>query len=248
MQIWLYTLVSVLVVSAVSLVGILTLPLDKKNLDKMLIFLVSFAAGSLLGDAFIHLIPESFDSSSVKASAYILSGVIFFFVLEKLMHWRHCHEAGCPEHSKVLPYVILAGDGLHNFIDGVIIGASFLVDVPTGIATTLAVVLHEIPQEIGDFGALIYGGFSRAKALLYNFLSALTAFVGAALVLVLSAYGSGVDLILVPFAAGGFIYIALADIIPELHRHKRGELWHSTLQLAFFIAGMAVMYGLLLFE
>lgn len=186
MQIWLYILISVIIVSAVSLIGVFTLAMNDKFLNKAMLFLVSFAAGTLLGDALIHLLPEAYSSGNVFASAYVLLGIIFFFALEKIIKWRHCHEAGCPEHSHVLPYVILIGDGLHNFIDGMIIAASFLVNVPVGIATTIAVIFHEIPQEIGDFGSLVYGGFSKKKALIYNFLSALTAVLGAITVLVLS--------------------------------------------------------------
>lgn len=248
MQIWIYALLSVLIVSAISLVGVVTLALRGKVLNKILLLLVSFAAGTLLGDAFVHLIPKSFEIGGTKASVYLLFGIVFFFVLEKVINWRHCHEAGCPEHSHVMPYMILVGDGMHNFIDGIIIGASYLVSIPVGIATTLAVIFHEIPQEIGDFGTLLYGGFSKIKALLYNFLSALTAVVGTIVVLILEKYVSGIAGFLVPFAAGGFIYIAAVDIIPELHRHKSQTFADSSKQLFFFIAGIAMMYALLFFE
>jgi zinc and cadmium transporter len=229
-------------------VGIVTLSLREKVLNSILLLLVSFAAGTLLGDAFVHLIPESFETSGAKASAYILFGIVFFFVLEKAIKWRHCHEAGCPEHSHVMPYMILVGDGMHNLIDGIIIGASYLVSIPVGIATTLAVIFHEIPQEIGDFGTLLYGGFSKLKALLYNFLSALTAVVGTIAVLLLDTYVRGIAEFLVPFAAGGFIYIAAVDIIPELHRHKSQAFADSAKQLFFFVAGIVVMYALLFLE
>lgn len=248
MQIWLYILISVIIVSAVSLIGVFTLAMNDKFLNKAMLFLVSFAAGTLLGDALIHLLPEAYSSGNVFASAYVLLGIIFFFALEKIIKWRHCHEAGCPEHSHVLPYVILIGDGLHNFIDGMIIAASFLVNVPVGIATTIAVIFHEIPQEIGDFGSLVYGGFSKKKALIYNFLSALTAVLGAITVLVLSSRVSGIEVFLVPFAAGGFIYIAAADIIPELHRHKTQTFKSSIFQTSSIALGMIIMYSLLFFE
>lgn len=248
MQIWLYTLVSVIAVSAVSLFGIFTLAMSGKFLNKIILVLVSFAAGTLLGDALIHLLPEAYSSGNSLTPVYVLSGIIFFFILEKIIKWRHCHEAGCPEHSHVLPYVILIGDGLHNFIDGMIIAASFLVNVPVGIATTIAVIFHEIPQEIGDFGSLVYGGFSKKKALIYNFLSALMAVIGAILVLILSSKVSGIEIFLAPFAAGGFIYIAAADIIPELHRHKVQTLKSSLIQTCSIVAGVAIMYSLLFFE
>ncbi|KKW05343.1 MAG: hypothetical protein UY41_C0055G0006, partial [Candidatus Moranbacteria bacterium GW2011_GWE1_49_15] len=208
MEVWFYTIASVLIVSVVSLIGVMTLSLGKNTLEKILILLVSFSAGTLLGDAFIHLIPESMEGGN---------GAV---VLEKFIHWRHCHEAGCPEHSHALPSMILVGDGLHNFIDGMIIAASYLISIPVGIATTIAVLFHEIPQEIGDFGVLVHGGFSKTKALFYNFASASTSVLGAVLVLVASSYSENAEIFLVPFAAGGFIYIATADIIPELHKHK----------------------------
>lgn len=247
-MVWTYTLLSVFVVSAISLIGVFSFSWKIERINQMLIFLVSFAAGTLLGDAFIHLIPEAFESGNDFTSLYILAGLLLFFVLERFIHWRHCHEVGCEEHSHALPYVILAGDGLHNFMDGIIIGASYLVSIPVGIATTLAVIFHEIPQEIGDFGTLLYGGFSKKKALLYNFISALTAVFGAVLVLLISRHLDYITDILIPLAAGGFIYIATADMIPELHKHKMHKLSETAKQLVFFIAGICIMYGLLYLE
>lgn len=243
-----YIFGSIFLVSIVSLAGVLTLSLGDKLLKKIIIMLVSFSAGTLLGDAFIHLIPESFENQNAFTSFSVLAGLVTFFSLEKFIHWRHCHEEGCPEHSKALSYVVLAGDGLHNFIDGVIIAASFLISVPVGIATTVAVFFHEIPQEIGDFATLVHGGLTKKKALLYNFLSALTAFLGALLVLFLQSYSDNIVLYLVPFAAGGFIYIATADIIPELHKHKAHKISESFRQLFFFVLGIIVMWSLLFLE
>ena len=164
-----------------------------------------------------------------------------FFVLEKFIRWRHCHELASKNHPHPISFMILFGDMFHNFIDGLIIGASYLVNIKLGIATTIAVFFHEIPQEIGDFSALIYGGFSKSKALLYNFLSALTSFIGAILILII---GSGFNLInlLIPITAGGFIYIAASDLIPELH--KEVDIKKSILQLVFFIFGIIIMFGL----
>lgn len=248
MQIWFYTLISVLVVSAVSLIGIIALSLGKNKLEKVLILLVSFSAGTLLGDAFIHLIPESMKDGNATVSIYILSGLLFFFILEKFVYWRHCHETGCPEHSHSLSSMILVGDGLHNFIDGMIIAASYLISVPVGVATTVAVLFHEIPQEIGDFAVLLHSGLSKAKALLYNFASASTSVLGAVLVLIGSSYIKNIEEFLVPFAAGGFIYIATADIIPELHKHKSHKILESAKQLVFFVGGIFVMWLLLFLE
>lgn len=241
-------MLSVFLVSLVSLVGIVVVFFGKKKLNNMLRFFVSFSVGALLGDAFIHLIPEAFENGSVSASFSILAGIITFFILERLIQWHHCHEVGCEEHGHALPYIILTGDGLHNFIDGIIIGASYLVSIPVGIATTLAVVFHEIPQEIGDFGTLLYGGFSKIKALVWNFLSALTSVAGAVMVLLISSQFESVTKILIPFAAGGFIYIATADMIPELHKHKVHKFSETFKQVFFFAFGIAVMYGLLFIE
>jgi zinc and cadmium transporter len=160
---WLYPILSVIIVSLISLIGILYFFIEKNKLYRSLIYLVSFSAGALLGDAFLHLIPEAYENSSNQhlISIYILLGILLFFILEKTIHWRHCHEEPCETHPHPFSYIILVGDTVHNFIDGLIIGASYLVSIPIGIATTIAVVFHEIPQEIGDFSSLIYGGFSR---------------------------------------------------------------------------------------
>jgi zinc and cadmium transporter len=248
MTIWIYTLISVFIVSLISLVGVFTLSLDREKMEKIIIYLVSLAAGTLLGDAFIHLIPEAYKSApeSIYPSLYILLGILSFFVLEKYLHWRHCHKIASPEHPHPFSYIILIGDAVHNFIDGLIIAGSFLVSVPVGIATTTAVVFHEIPHEIGNFGSLIYGGFSRTKALAYNFITALTAIAGALLVLIINMDTVQIQNFLVPFAAGGFIYVASSDLIPEIH--KNTEPQKSFWQLLIFILGIALMFALILFE
>jgi len=246
LTIWLYTLISVIIVSLISLIGVFTLSIKKEKLEKFLIYLVSLSAGTLLGDAFIHLIPEAYENNldKISVSLYILSGILIFFILEKFFHWRHCHHVSSGNHPHPFSYVVLAGDTAHNFIDGMIIAASFLISIPVGIATTTAVIFHEIPQEIGDFGSLVYGGFSRAKALFFNFATALTAVAGAIIVLAINANTAEITNFLVPFAAGGFIYIASADLIPELH--KETEIKKSFGQLLTFVLGISIMLGLLL--
>lgn len=248
MSVWIYTIASVFLVSAMSLVGVVSVFFGEKKLNRVLRLFVSFSVGTLLGDAFIHLIPEAFERGGITVSLSILAGIMTFFILERFIHWRHCHETGCEEHGQALPYMILMGDGLHNFIDGIIIGASYLVSVPVGIATTLAVVFHEIPQEIGDFGTLMHGGFSKMKALFWNFISSLASVVGAVGVLMLSFQFESITKILVPFAAGGFIYIATADMIPELHKHKAHKLSETLKQVFFFVLGILIMYSLLFIE
>lgn len=247
-QALLYTMVSVLVVSVLSFIGILTLSINTKRLHKILLYLVSFAAGALLGDVFIHLIPELIEEDlfNLQTSFLILGGILLFFTIEKIVHWQHCHipQNGGHEH----PFVVtnLVGDGVHNFIDGLIIGASYMVNIPLGIATTVAVIFHEIPQEIGDFGVLLHGGFSKSKALLFNFLSALTAVAGGLIAVLASGIVPSITDYLIPLTIGGFIYIAGSDLIPELH--KNFETKKSILQIISLIAGIAVMALLLLLE
>lgn len=247
-NVWFYTLASVLLVSLISLVGIVTLSFRETLLKHILIYFISFSAGSLLGDAFIHLLPEAAEKMGfgLNISLYVLSGIITYFIVEKFIRWRHCHIPAAEEHPHPFSLMILFGDAVHNFIDGLIIGASYLVSFPIGITTTLAVIFHEIPQEIGDFGSLLHGGFSKSKALFFNFLSAIAAVLGAIIILILGPYVEGMTTFLVPFAAGGFIYIASADLIPELHREV--EIKKSILQLVFFIMGALVMLSLILLE
>lgn len=246
MQIWLYTIFSVVIVSLLSLLGLIAFPFGEKRIQKFLIWAVAFAAGTLLGDAFLHLIPESFEIKEVGTSFALMAGILTFFVLEKFIHWHHCHDIECEEHNPTFSYVIMIGDAAHNFIDGMIIAASFLASIPIGMATTLAVIFHEIPHEIGDFASMLYGGFSKWKALWYNFLAGMVAVVGAILVLLLGQNFAQFTHYLIPFAAGGFIYVASADIIPELH--KSTKISHSFWQLVCIMGGITVMYLLLIFD
>jgi len=243
---FLYALLSVLIVSLVSFSGAFALALNDKKLKKILLYLVSFSAGALLGDAFFHLLPETVASLGfgVEVSFYVLLGIVFSFVIETFIHWRHCHIPTTKEHVHAFAYMNLLGDGVHNLIDGLIIGASYLVSIPLGVATTVAVVFHEIPQEMGDFAVLIQGGFAKEKALFFNFLTSLTSLLGLFLAFFLARYVEGVTLFLVPFAAGGFIYIACSDLIPELHRVK-SETQKAIFQLVFFLLGIFMLYLLL---
>ena len=245
LEVWGYTLLSVLLISIISFVGILTISLKMEKLKKILLYMVSFAAGGLLGGAFIHLIPEAVEEFGLSSSMsiYLLSGVVLFFIMEKFICWRHCHHPTTKDHPHPFAYMNLIGDGVHNFIDGLIVAASYLVSMPLGVATTIAVILHEIPQEIGDFGVLVHGGFTRKRALGMNFLTALTAVLGAVVALLLG-FLEGLTAFLLPLAAGGFIYIAGSDLIPELH--KDVNMKRSGAQLFFIILGIAIMYLLTL--
>lgn len=245
---WVYTLLSVIIVSLISLVGVLTLGINQKRIASFLLSLVSFSVGALLGDVFIHLLPEVVEEAGFtpQISFYVLLGIVSTFLLEKLIHWQHAQPTKKLKEFHPASVVTLFGDGVHNFIDGVIIAVSYLVDVKIGLATTIAVVLHEIPQEIGNFGVLLHWGFTRRRALWFNFLSALTAILGAVLALFV---GSRVENFIVPLAAytaGNFIYIAGSDLIPELHREVSPR--RSFLQLITMIAGIIVMMLLLLLE
>jgi len=248
LKVWIYTLVSVALVSAISLIGVFSLSLNQERLKKILLFLVSFAVGALFGDAFMHLLPESFEKLgfNLATSLFIVGGILFFFVLEKFVRWRHCHIPTSEMHPHPVVTMNLIGDGVHNLIDGMLIGASYCVSIPIGIATTLAVVLHEIPQEIGDFGVLVHGGLSVKKALAFNFLSAVTAILGALISLVIGPHLADYSLSLLPITAGGFIYIAGSDLIPELQHEVK--LSNSILQFSSIILGVGVMALLVLLE
>ncbi|MCA9381268.1 ZIP family metal transporter [Candidatus Dojkabacteria bacterium] len=238
------SLVSVLVVSLISLIGLSTFSISKSFLSKIVMFLVSLAAGTLIGDVFFHILPELF--AEVSDTNLIMSGVIFgilsFFFLEKILHWHHCHKPEEHDHMHPLAINNLFADGLHNLIDGTIIASSFSVSTEIGIATTIAVILHEIPQEIGDFGVLIHSGLTRKMALFFNFLSASLAFLGAGIAFVLGDIATENSYLLLSFAGGGFIYLAIADLFPELK--KEDNLKKSIVQFLIVVLGIVVMFGL----
>lgn len=229
--------------------GIFSLLLNDARLAKILLYLVSFSAGSLFGDAFIHLIPESMEGnmSGTSVSVLIISGILFSFAVERFLQWRHCHIPTSADHPHSFAYMNLFGDAVHNLIDGLIIAGSYLVSLSIGVATTLAVVFHEIPQEMGDFGVLVYGGFNKRKALWLNFLTALTAIAGALVAIILSSVLEGFIPFLIPFAAGNFIYIAGSDLIPEL-RKDIPEPGKAAVQMVSIVLGVIIMAFLLLLE
>lgn len=245
----LLSLISVILVSLISLVGILSLLFNDKRLAKILLYLVSFSAGSLFGDAFIHLIPEAIEGngSGTLVSVLIIFGLLSSFAVERFLQWRHCHIPTSTDHPHSFAYMNLFGDAVHNLIDGLIIGGSYIVSIPIGVATTLAVIFHEIPQEIGDFCVLIYGGFSKRKALWLNFLTALTAITGALVAIILSSVLEGFIPLLIPFAAGNFIYIAGSDLIPEI-RKDTPEPKKAAIQMISIVLGVVIMALLLLLE
>jgi zinc and cadmium transporter len=240
------SLFAVLVISLISLIGLFTLSFKEGFLRKVLFLLISLAAGALLGDAFIHLLPEAFaEAGSTATSIFVLAGILSFLMLEKFLHWHHTHgDESSDGHARVHPLgrLVIVSDSVHNLVDGIAIGAAFLVSPEIGIATTIAIALHEIPQEIGDFGLLLHAGYSRARALFVNFLSALTAFVGVGIAFWLADTSEALIPLIAAFAAGNFIYIALADLVPELHKTVGGK--RSIAQFLVILAGLAVMVGL----
>lgn len=235
-------------ISLVSLVGVLFISPKKRLGDKLLMSLVSLAAGTLLGAAFLDLMPEALElSASSSVLHFSLFGILVFFVLEKLIVWHHHHSAKHDKkvNEKPAGYLNLVGDALHNFFDGVAISAAFLVSPAIGLTTTFAVALHEIPQEIGDFSLLIYSGFSRQKAILFNVGSAAAAIVGALFFYFSAPLIENLEAVGLAFTAGMFIYIASADVVPELHKEK-GPL-NSIFQFACIIIGVALIWVLTTF-
>jgi zinc and cadmium transporter len=221
------------------------LAIKERLMQRVLLLLVGFSAGALAGGAFLHLLPEALETLNPgETFLYTLLGFSLFFLLERILHWRHCHEGRCDIHA--FTYLNLYGDSLHNFIDGLVIAGSFIGGIPLGIATTLAVASHEVPQEIGDFGVLLYGGFSKYKALWFNLLTALTAVLGGLAGYYLSALVSGFASILLPLTAGGFIYIAASDLIPELHKEQ--NLYKANLAFVLFVLGIFFMWGMTFLE
>ncbi len=239
MSVLAYIVIASFLISSGALIGIFSLAAKKESLKKILLFLVSLSAGTLMGGAFLHLMPESLERLSAAAVfSIVLFSFIIFYLIEKILRWRHCHDEECDVHS--FGYMNLIGDGVHNFIDGLIIAATFLIDIRLGITTSIAIALHEIPQEIGDFGVLIYAGFKRARALILNFLIALIAMVGAIVGYFLSFYVEDLIVYLLPFAAGGFLYISTSDLIPEIRKEK--DVKKSFVSFTFFLLGILIMY------
>jgi zinc and cadmium transporter len=246
-DVWIWTIAALVAISLVSLIGAATL-VGTNVIGRALPFLVPFAAGALLGDAFLHIIPEIAESEEgfTLVSGFVaLAGVVGFFVLEKVLHWHHAH---IPEQEVLHPVAVtnVLADGLHNFIDGAVVAGAFLVSFELGVATAIAVALHEIPQELGDFVILVHAGMSPRRALGLNLASGLTAVAGGAVTLALAGAAPNLEWLVLPLTAGGFVYIAATDLLPALHKEPEGA--KSIVQVLSLLAGIAVMAALLLIE
>jgi len=229
----------------VAIIGAMIFLSFKQKSHKSLIYFVSFTTGALLGGAFLHFLPEAAaELSLAKTTLLTLAGFIIFFFLETYLHWHHCHTHECDEHGhshdkeKPFAQLLLYGDAIHNFIDGIIIASSFIISIPFGIITSILIIAHELPQEISDFAVLIYGGYSKKKALIYNFLSQLTAVLGG----ILGYFFLGLRdqaVYLLPIAAGGFLHIAISDLIPEIFKEK--DPLKRITNMLIIVAGILVL-------
>lgn len=240
-------MISVGIVSLISFVGVFTLVLKPRLLHIILPYLISFSAGALLGDTFLHILPDLAANGGFTPTvgAVFLGGILLFFALEKWLHWHHSHTEHSEEiHSMV--YMTMMGDTLHNFLDGILIAGSFMASWELGVAAAVAVILHEIPQEFGNFGVLVHGGWSNAKALFYNFLSALSAFLGAGLVFAIQRDVTPYLSWLVAIAGANFLYLALSDIFPELQKEQHKAA--SGMHILSMLLGMVAMWAMLFLE
>ncbi|MFQ6134715.1 MAG: ZIP family metal transporter [Nitrososphaerales archaeon] len=241
----LHAVLAVGLVSILSLAGVVALSLKERLLDRILFFLVSFSAGAILGTAYFDLLPEAIEIvEEAFVFPYLALGFVSFFFLERSIYWYHGH--GHPHDKsagsvKRYVYLNIIGDGVHNLIDGMVIATTFLLSIPLGVAATVAVIFHELPQEIGDFGILVFGGFSKRRALLFNFLSALTAFGGLILAFVLIDI-EGFAGLLIAVSAGGFIYLAASELLPEIRKEKAVD--RSVLQYVTFVLGLLMIWSL----
>lgn len=233
------SLASVFIVSFLSLLGAIFITFQRETVNRIITYSLALSSGVLLGSTFFELLPEGVVHNPDGVFLWALVGFVLFFCIEKLIHWHH-HVEGRHEHDeKPMAYLTLIGDSIHNFADGAVIAASYMVSIPLGITTTIAIIAHEIPHELSDFLILIHGGFSNKRALQFNFLSATTAIAGTLMVLMISREFTQFDRILVPFAAGNFLYIAASDLIPELLSHRHGKT--SVIQIIFLLCGIILI-------
>lgn len=240
-----WILIATLANSLIGFIGVISLWLNDRIMNKLLVLLMAFSAGTLLGGAFFHLLAESVEKiDPFNAMAYTLIGFIAFFFIEGYFHWHRCSHCEHP-----FTYLMLIGDAIHNLIDGLVIAAGFFVSPWLGFITALMIIAHEVPQEMGLFAVLLYGKHKKPKALLYSFLAQSTCIIGGVIGYFLSARAEVFSHFLLPFAAGGFIYIAASDLVPEMHRMHEGNLKRAMLSIVPFLIGIGLMIAIkVLFE
>lgn len=247
----LITIISVIIVSLVSVFSAIPLLIKKKVSDKTLLFLLSISVGVLMSTVFMNILPEITEHEyTTKTAVHILAGFMLMFIIEKFIHWHHqkdCEGKECGHsHAYNLAPINLLGDGIHNFIDGLVIAGTYAVDITLGITATISIIFHEVPQEIADFGVLLYSGLSKKKALIFNLMSALTAVLGAVTGILLIGKIHNFTEIILPFAAGNFIYIAASNLLPQLHRHCKikDTLFHLiAIAIGIAIISLVTIYG-----
>lgn len=255
---WLYSLMSVIAVSLMALVALAIIAFDERMLQRFVPAMMGLAVGAMLGDAFLHLLPELYDGprSDTRVALGILAGLVLFYLLELTVRrhhdrfHRHHHHAADTHQAPGLPtadhliapvgYVSLFAGSLHNIMDGVLLAASYLTSFKVGLATTIAIILHELPHEIGGFGVLVHAGFTRSRALLFNLLTGIGALLGALVCLSLGSIVEGIPAVMLPLTTGGFIYIAAANLLPELARQTRFS--QIAAQVGGILAGVVMMY------
>lgn len=243
-----YSIIAVTIVSLISLIGAAFIFMKENKIQKLLKYFVAFSAGAFLGEVIFHLLPESvesFEGFTTELGMLFLTGFIIFFIIEKAIHWRHCHNTE-EDHHHPVGAMSLVGDLIHNFLDGIVIGASFLVSIPLGITVTIAIILHEIPQEIGNFGLLLHSGYTKQKALLLNFIVGLSAVLGTIIAIIAGSSFEDITKYILPITAGGFLYMATVDLIPELK--EEAKLNKIAMQFATIIIGIILMYLMLFLE
>ena len=234
-----YTLLSVTFVSLLSLLGASFLFLKRRVFEEIIFVFIALSSGALLATAFFDLLPEALATVPNQTPALIIFGIVFFFLIEKIINWHHCTNENECRGELPVGWLSLVGDGIHNFVDGAAIAAAFTTDTRLGIVTTVAVAAHEIPSELSDFAVLIYAGFSNSRAIFFNLISALTAVLGALSVLRLSSKYLYLTDFLLPVAAGNFIYIAGTSLFPELH--KRRNPTTTILETSLIVLGVVLI-------